>query len=413
MARSVGWVEGKSGKPADGSWRVRVSYKDQSGAKKWRSATIRADGHGGKRAARQVADRLAIRIEDEIAAAKFDVKPETMRVSELASRWLEATADRRSKVAQENEQHRVRDYVVPPIGNVHISELQAAHVVRVMDGTVVGKSGRPLAAATRKHVHTCMVGMFGWGVRQGWMVRSPTDLVDPPRKGFVPRTVIPAASHGLVVDAVRRMNPNAPGSATEWFMSISTRLALATGARQAELVGFRWSDWDETNGLLMVERSITRDGDVRAGGKSGRVRYAAVGAGLAADLDRWRTILGTHAATLGITDPDDSTPIVTWTAAYGPVRWRGHVRPQILSRWWSANRVEIARQVGDPTVAKVVFHGLRHSFVTALIEAGVSPSDVGSVVGHGAVETTRGYHRDGQSGAKRVANAVDKLEEDS
>jgi hypothetical protein len=43
--------------------------------------------------------------------------------------------------------------------------------------------------------------------------------------------------------------------------------------------------------------------------------------------------------------------------------------------------------------------------VTALIEAGVSPTDVGAVIGHSAVATTLGYWRDGGAAARRVADA--------
>ena len=65
--------------------------------------------------------------------------------------------------------------------------------------------------------------------------------------------------------------------------------------------------------------------------------------------------------------------------------------------------------VGDPEIGNVVWHGQRHSVVTAAIEAGASPHDVGAVVGHHAVETTRAYWRDRGASAGRVADALPDL----
>ena len=405
MARTVGWVPKKGGKAGEGSWRVRVSHKDDSGKTKWDSATIKAADHGGKRSSKVIAEKLAIRMEDDRAASAIaPVRPETMTVAELAHRWLAATAERRVPDAQATEVQRTNDYIIAAIGPVLIVHVNAAHIRRVHEESRTGTRGQPLSQTTRRHVHMTCVAMFRWAVRQGFLEANPTDKTDPPKKGFIPRFIIPATQQAAVVKAVQTMGPQR--ESTEWLMSAAVRISLATGVRQGELVGFQWGDWNPKSQILTVARSITRQNTIREGGKSQRIRHVRLGDAMTGWMGRWRDTLDALGDAHGLPRTTGEDPIVTWVTPRGPPAWRGHIRPQVLSRWWSHNRLEVAEIVNDPAIADVVWHGQRHSFVTAAIEAGASPHDVGTVVGHHAVETTRDYWRDHGASAGRVSDAL-------
>ena len=408
MARTVGWVPSKSGKSAEGSWRVRVSHKDSSGQTKWDSATVKAKDHGGKRSSKVIAEKLAIRMEnDRAASATAPVRPETMTVAELAHRWLAATAERRVPDAQATEVQRTRDYILAAIGSVLIGDVNASHIRRVHEESRTGTRGQPLSQTTRRHIHMTCVAMFRWAVRQGFLMSNPTDKTDPPKKDFIPRRIIPATQQAAVVEAVRTMGP--ARDSPDWMMSAAVRLSLATGARQGELVGLRWRDWDPARQVLTVARSISRQNSVREGGKSQRIRHVRLSDSMTEWMGRWRATLKALGDAHGLPHPTAEDPIVTWVTPRGSPAWRGHVRPQLISRWWSSNRLEVAEIVGDPSIGDVVWHGQRHSLITAAIESGVSPHDVGAVVGHHAVESTRGYWRDGGASAGRVADALPDL----
>jgi hypothetical protein len=132
MARTVGWVPSRAGKSIEGSWQVRVSYKNSSGQTKWVSATVKAKDHGGKRSSKVIAEKLAIRMEDDRAASAIaPVRPETMTVAELAHRWLAATAERGVPDAQATEVQRTNDYLIAAIGPVLVVDVNAAHIRRV------------------------------------------------------------------------------------------------------------------------------------------------------------------------------------------------------------------------------------------------------------------------------------------
>lgn len=408
MARTVGWIPKKGGKAGEGSWRVRVSYKDGSGKTKWDSATIKAQDHGGKRAAKVIAEKRAHRMEDDRAAsASAPVRPETMTVAGLARLWLASTAERRVPDAQATETQRVTDYIIPAIGAVLIEDVDAAHIRRVHDESRTGVREQPLSQTTRRHIHATCVAMFRWAVRQGLLAANPTDKTDPPKKDFIPRSIIPVDQQAAVVEAVRTMGP--VRDSPDWLMSAAVRISLATGARQGEMVGFKWLDWNPERQVLTVARSITRQNSVREGGKSQRIRHVRLGDAMTEWMGRWRDTLDALGDAHGLPHTTGEDPIVQWVTLRGPPEWRGHIRPQLISRWWSHNRLEVAEIVGDPAIADVVWHGQRHSFVTAAIEAGASPHDVGTVVGHHAVETTRDYWRDRGASAGRVSDVLPDL----
>ena len=408
MARTVGWVPSKGGKAGEGSWRVRVSYKDSGGKTRWDSATVKAADHGGKRAAKVIAEKLAHRMEDDRAAsASAPVRPETMTVAGLARLWLASTVERRVPDAHATETQRVADYIIPAIGAVLIGDVDATHIRRVHEESRTGVRGQPLSQTTRRHIHMTAVAMFRWAVRQGFLAANPLDKTDPPQKDFIPRNIIPADQQAAVVEAVRAMGP--ARESPDWLMSAAVRISLATGARQGELVGFRWQDWDAELQILTVARSFSRQNSVREGGKSQRIRHVRLGDSMTDWMGRWRDSLNALGDAHGLPRTAGEHPIITWVTLRGPTAWRGHIRPQLISRWWSHNRAEIAKIVGDPSIADVVWHGQRHSFVTAAVEGGVAPHDVGTVVGHHAVETTRGYWRDRGASAGRVADALPDL----
>jgi integrase len=381
-----------------GAYRVRVSYKDGTGKRRHDSATIRVSDHGGKRAALNAAKKREIELTDARRDQADDPATlATLTVADLGRRWLQATADRRGQKAQTVTAHYLADYIVPPIGAVKLAQIGPVHIGQVRERTRTGVGGHELADTTRRHVHMTMVAMFGWGVRHGLLAQAPTDRVDPPRVEFTPRQVISADLFGDVVAAVDRLAPP--------HVAAAFRLSLATGVRQGEVAGLQWGDWDAKRSVLTVARSILESRKVREGGKSGRIRHVILGDATAAWLTGWRATLDDLADELGLPPLGAGDPIVTWVTHRGTVAWRGHLRPGLLGDWWRANRAQVADEVGDPAIAEVKWHGLRHSAVTALIEAGVSPTDVGAVIGHSAVATTLGYWRDGGAAARRVADA--------
>lgn len=134
-------------------------------------------------------------------------------------------------------------------------------------------------------------------------------------------------------------------------------LALHTGLRRAELLGLRWGAIDRSRKLLTVVR-----------GKGGKVRSVPLSAGALRALAMVPRKIGRVRTDLVFSRPDGSP---YKGIPYG--RWRA---------------AQAAAGVEEPFLN---WHGLRHSFVSALVASGVDLVTVKELAGHASIQQTMRY----------------------
>jgi hypothetical protein len=150
-----------------------------------------------------------------------------------------------------------------------------------------------------------------------------------------------------------------------------------TGLRRAEVLGLRWSDLDLDRGRLRVVRTVTevrgrliiqQDGKTNAAQRSLALDPRTLEA-----LQRWKVW-----QTEERLDPAAAVPSVElmFTREDG----EGH-RPKRVSSAFTAT----TDRLGLPRIG---VHGLRHSYATAALRAGVSPEVVSKRLGHSSVVIT-------------------------
>jgi integrase len=174
-------------------------------------------------------------------------------------------------------------------------------------------------------------------------------------------------------------------------------LALYLGLRRGELLGLRWTDVDSAAGVLQVRQSLQRiGGELRAvtpKTRSSRRTVPLIGVGVDALREhRQRQTAERQAAGLAWQD----TGYVFTTTTGTPIE------PDNLRRSWYPIR-EVAG-LGD-----VVFHGLRHTCVTLLLNLGVPPHIVRDIVGHSDIDVTMTIYAHVSLDEKRAA--LGKLDE--
>lgn len=174
-------------------------------------------------------------------------------------------------------------------------------------------------------------------------------------------------------------------------------LALYLGLRRGELLGLRWEDLDLSGGVLEVRRTLQRvEGELRAViPKTRRSRRTVPLLGLCVDA------LIEHRAAQ---DVEREAAGVDWIeTGYVFTTNRGTpIEPDNLRRSWYPLREAVG--LGD-----VVFHGLRHTCVTLLLDLGVPPHIVRDIAGHSALEVTMTVYAHASLDEKR--NALRKLDE--
>jgi integrase len=174
-------------------------------------------------------------------------------------------------------------------------------------------------------------------------------------------------------------------------------LALYLGLRRGELLGLRWADLDLTGGVLEVRQTLQRiDGELRAVSpktRSSRRTVPLIQVCVEA-LRRHRQHQARERLAAGSAWQDTGYVFTSTTGT--------PIEPDNLRRSWYPLR-QAAGLDG------VVFHGLRHTCVTLLLNLGVPPHIVRDIAGHADIDVTMTIYAHVSLDEKRAA--LDKLNE--
>jgi integrase len=289
----------------------------------------------------------------------------------------------------------VEAWIVPHIGEIPLQKLTARDLDRLYRTLRErgGRGGRPLKGKSVRNVHGVLSKALGDAVKRGHLVASPVSAVDPPARD----------------DSVERVAWT-PDEARR-FLTVATadrlgaiwRLALATGVRRAELLGFWWSDF--ADGSVTVARQVLvpprppRFPYVRETTKTRRPRKVRFDAATEAALRRWKADQAEERLMFGGAWKDHGglwveAPWVV-TEPDGMV-----VHPDTLRARWR----RLARVAGVP---EIPLHGSRHSYAMLALGAGVRLDVVSRQLGHASIATTGNiYTHDDDEIAAEAAERV-------
>jgi len=280
---------------------------------------------------------------------------------EFATGWL---AHHRSRL----EPQSVITYAV--ILRHHFGALARVPLVKLTPVAIQRQYTALLAdheSTTVHGVHMFFHAVLENAVRLGILPRNPTDGVDVPpvkTKEFRPLSESEALQ---LVDALA-------GDPQEAVFV----LALATGMREAELLGLRWDDIDGERRQVRVDETLHRlDGmySLRRTKNLHSRRTIPLPDYALSILTAHRQRQAEARALMGSAWLD-TWELVFTTAAGAPTSADGLLR---------AFR-KILRSAGLPVSTRV--HDLRHTFATLLIERGVHIKVVSELLGHSSVEIT-------------------------
>jgi integrase len=224
----------------------------------------------------------------------------------------------------------------------------------------------PSSALYHSILHDTLHKAMKRAARLGLVVRNVTELVDVPR-------VRPVEIHPLARQQAQRLLEVAAAHRLEALYV----LAVATGMRQAELLGLRWADIDLDAGVIRVRTQLKRNLNkewVLHEPKTRRSRRQIALAQPAAEaLVRHREQQQAERAFVGAAYVDRGLVFCT---ELGRPLIRGNVYRGFL---------RLLARAGLPQVR---FHDLRHTCATLLLSMRVNPKVVSGMLGHASVSIT-------------------------
>jgi integrase len=285
--------------------------------------------------------------------------PGSVTVATWLDEWMETVVQPRLRpTTVASYEHHVDRYLKPAIGRIALVKLEPRDVSRML-----ARMPEHLSPTTKRYTHNVLRAALNRAVKRQLVVRNVALLVDLPAKSDW--TMEP-----LDETQVRTLQRAIVGDRHEALYT----LALATGARQGELLALRWSDIDLGTGIISIRHTLNQGTTTLGEPKTeAGKRDLRVGPTVLAILRRHRTTQNELRLKAGRKWQDMGFIFTTSTGR--PLDARN------VTRWFQATleRAALPRQR---------FHDLRHAYATIALSRGVDLALVSKSLGHAQVSTT-------------------------
>jgi integrase len=272
---------------------------------------------------------------------------ENITLAQVWGKYLPVAQANKAAHTAYAEEAAYRLWLSPTLADKPLRDIKPIHLERIKK--TMTEAGR--SAQTVRHVLAALRQVFNFAKRHGlYAGDNPVSLVKKPmtdsrRLRFLTHG---EAEHLLAALAERESNVH--------DMAL---LALHCGLRAGEIFSLTWGDVDLERGVLILRDT-----------KSGKTRAAYVTeavAAMLADMDR-----------------RDHNDLVFPSANGGRIVQISETFNRVVTALGLNNGVTDPRQ-------KVVFHTLRHTFASWLVEQGIDLYSVKELMGHGTLAMTERY----------------------
>lgn len=332
-----------------GSWWLFVSHRGRR----------RAKSVGQKRTAEAVAEKLRARL----ALGDFSIFADQGELlTPYAQRWLKTVEGARKRSTSQFYEFNLRLHILPELGGKPVSAITRADARELLTKCRAKKLGR----ASLLGVQRTLSAVLSQAVEDGVLAQNPAFRLASKYigRGDDEKVEVQPASRDEAVrllDAARDLFPHY----RPMFLC-----ALRTGLRLGELLALEWADVDLDGRSLRVRRNRTR-GETSSP-KSRQARSVDLSAETVTELRALVVRQKADALRLGV-----DRPALVFTT------------PKLEA----IDADNLRRRVFRPITARVklpnlTMHGLRHSYATHLLSAGVPLIYVSRQLGHSSPHVT-------------------------
>lgn len=314
-----------------------VAYRTHAGTKRF--LTIGDYGVFTLAQAREIARQhlASARVGRDPQADKRARRAE-MCFRELAERFLQFAEERGKKTVRHDRQ-RLRDHVLPAIGNMRLSEITLRQL-HALQSQIVVKTSNSTANRCMALIKRILSLAVAWELLVQSPARNLKHLKEPAPRDIA---LTPEQCRALLAACDADTNP---------YVAALIKLALLTGRRIGELLAARWTQFNPARRTLEVPQT-----------KAGEPQIVYLSPAAMAVLQ-------------GLPRIEGNQHIIAGGKTGAPLNY--------YRRAW----LRILKRAGLDYFPP---HGLRHSFASMLVADGVPLETVGALLGHKSSVTTRRY----------------------
>jgi integrase len=287
----------------------------------------------------------------------------------------------------------LEQHVLPTLGRVPLPKLEPSHV----DGLIRAKHAAGVASKTCNHIRGTLRSCLNDALREGLVSRNVAALARPLKVDDARESVILTPDQIPVL--LRVADDHRDGAL--WVV------ALATGARQSELLGLRWGDIDLENRTIRIVKTLQRTplplraehGEwLEQPTKTRRsTRVVPLARVAVKHLQKQRARQAQDRGAAGR----------AWREEYGDLVFRGVTGAPVSGNHLSRSLQRALDEHGLPTIR---FHDLRHAAATFLAVERIPVAVTMAVLGHSNASTTLEiYTKVAPELAREAAEAMDRV----
>jgi integrase len=315
------------------------------------------------------------------------VEPTKQTTGHYLDEWLEAAKVTLRPSTFSSYKGLVDQHIKPGVGTIPLQKLTGGHL-NALYSKMLDKKGRKdgkggLSPRTVSYAHAVIHRALRDAVRWNRLPRNVADSADPPKATKPPIRRWDAAQ---LRDFLKRMNEDRLYAA---YLLIAT-----TGMRRGEAFGLRWQDVDFEAGQLSVRQTLIAPGYKVQFSKPKTAkgnRSIALDPTTVAVLKAHRKAQIAERLALGA-DYADTGGLVFTELDGSPVN------PVKFSK-------QFERAVKAAGLPRVPLHGLRHTWATVALSAGIHPKVVSERLGHATISLTLDTYSDVLPGLQEEAAA--------
>jgi integrase len=256
----------------------------------------------------------------------------------------------------------LRIHVIPNIGKVPLAKLTKARIQNLLNA-----KNDEMAASSVQKIRVVLKSALSAAVADRLVVSNVVLKTKPPKPDDLDITPLTPSQTQLFLKAAK----------SNRLFSLFA-LAVATGMRQGELLGLRWSDVNLDAAKLTVRKSLSRGELVKPKTAASR-RTLRLPPETVCALREQRRRQATEQLLAGPVWDGNRLDLVFTTSIGTPMN--------------GANlRRSLHRQLKAAGLPRVRFHDLRHGFATYLLSMGRPIHEVSRLLGHSSPEITLRYY---------------------